>query len=68
MTITEKVIDSLPEIVFAPPFEDVTGRSVSACFHGLCLMRWRERRAETRKAMQESYAAFMRHLRGDCGC
>ena len=63
----EKDIESLSQIVFAPPFDDIR-RGVSACFHGLCLMRWRERRAEVRASMQDAYIAFVKHVTGECGC
>lgn len=64
----EGVIDSFSEIVFAPPFEDASHRKVSACFHGLCLMKWRERREEVRAMIQSAHEAFLRHVTGECGC
>lgn len=64
----EEAIDSMADVVFAPPFEDEAHRAVSACFHGLCLMRWRERRGEIRERIRLAHESFMRHVTGECGC
>lgn len=64
----EQQIERLDEVVFAAPFEEDSFRQVSACFHGICLMRWRERMVEIREQLRQAHAAFMRHLSGDCGC
>lgn len=46
--------------VFAPPWDD-RPTSPSAVFHGVCLMRWRERRDTVRKVVE-------RHLKQECSC
>lgn len=46
--------------VFAPPWHDDLTYP-SAAFHGICLMRWRERRAYVRRVVE-------RHLKRECSC
>lgn len=61
----EQPIDHSP--VYAPPFED-DPTALSAVFHGLCLMGWRERRVEIMERARQARAAFFRHLNGECDC
>lgn len=67
----ELPIDDPQQVVYAPPFVDDLA-SISAVFHGLCLMSWRERRAEVRERMRQAREAWQqavqRHLDGECGC
>lgn len=64
----ENVIDDPQQVVYAPPFDEEGYRQVSACFHGLCLMEWREKRDGIRARMRQAHEAFLRHLTGECGC
>lgn len=64
----ENVIDRQDEIIYAPPFEEEAFRKVSACFHGICLMDWRERRQAIRERLRQRHEAFLRHVKGECGC
>lgn len=61
----ERVIDHSP--VYAPPFDD-DPTSISGTFHGICLMEWREKRADFMERARKAREAFFRHLNGDCGC
>lgn len=53
--------------VYAPPTCDHE-ECPSAVFHGLCLMEWRERREQLQERAREAFAAFLRHVSGECGC
>lgn len=53
--------------IYAPPMCDHEG-CASACFHGVCLMEWRENRVEKMKQAREAITAFLRHVNGDCDC
>lgn len=55
------------DAVYAPPFCEHP-ECASAVFHGICLMTWRERRADHMAIMDKARSAFMRHLDGDCNC
>lgn len=61
----ERPVDYDP--VFAPPFDD-SPTSISAVFHGLCLMEWRDRRQEVMERVRAARDAFFRHLNGECSC
>ena len=63
----EQPIASVSDIVFAPPMCDHHDCS-SACFHGICLMRWRERRNEARTRARAAAEGLARHLNGECSC
>ena len=63
----EEPIQSAVDAVFAPPYCDHPDCG-SACFHGVCLMRWRERREAFFAQMEQAKRNFLRHLAGDCSC
>lgn len=63
----DQTIERLDDVVFSPPWCD-HAKCSSASFHGLCLMRWRERRAEVRVQLDRRMEAFRRHVEGDCDC
>lgn len=63
----DTVVENLADAVFAPPWCDHQGCS-SATFHGICLMRWRDRRQELRTQMEKRMEAFRRHVEGECDC
>lgn len=60
-------VASLADAVFAPPWCDHED-CASAVFHGVCLMRWRERRDQVHQRVQAQIEAFRRHREGECGC
>lgn len=63
----EDPIDSLGDAVFAPPWCDHQ-ECCSATFHGLCLMKWRDKRQEIRTQIERRMEAFRRHAEGECDC
>lgn len=63
----DMLIESLTDAVFAPPFCDHLD-CASAVFHGICLMRWRERREEIYRRVEARMEAFRRHVEGECDC
>lgn len=63
----DAAVDDPLQSVFAPPWCDHPD-CASAVFHGVCLMRWRERRQELRVLMEKRGEAIRRHLAGECEC
>lgn len=55
----ETRISCLADAVFASPFYDEDPHAPTACFHGICLMRWRERRDTVLERVAQ-------HFRGEC--
>lgn len=55
------------EIIWSPPMRE-DPLSPSASFHGVCLMRWRERRETIRAQMESARQAFEAHVNGECSC
>jgi hypothetical protein len=60
-------IESGSDVVYAPPMCDHADCG-SACFHPLCLMRWRERRDVARERAQKIAEGFAAHMNGECSC
>lgn len=59
-------IERLDEAIFASPWYDEDPQAPTACFHGLCLMRWRERRDELIARIKDFQERLELHFRGEC--
>lgn len=62
----ETRIERIDEVVFASPLYDNDPTAPTACFHGLCLMRWRDRRAAIVEHLDTLTNVLMAHFRGEC--